>query len=472
MNRAMSFFTMMVLVAVVPGLVSAQTTNKTATAKKAGTEAASVPATVPASKTTLKLAGGADFRIRDEMKDKMPGTGVTAKKYENMVRVRSRVWGSASFDDYTLFGRMGDEFRMYTARSPKVREGVKTYDFPDEAYIDNLYFAAKNLLWDKVDLRVGRQELKYGEGRIISDGSPGDGSRSAYFDAVKGSYHVTDKTTLDAFGIYMDDYDRLAMGPYDRALETCNGYEDNEDSGAGLYLTVNEMKEFPFEMYYVWENESHAYTVNKVPYGRDFHTFGTRVMPKFSPRWSGEIEAAVQTGETDDGRDIFAYMGYGGVTYAMAPDTSYKPYVTPAIYYLSGDKDATKGDDNNWNPVFNRTTWFSVLTADQYKNYAWSNLIFPHLAGGITVLGNQKIKAYTGPLFTVADDQGGANGASDDTYKGYLSFVRYEAPLVKGFLGKNSDLNHAVQLELFAPGDYYETDDIATFFRYEVNLKF
>jgi hypothetical protein len=165
-------------------------------------------------------------------------------------------------------------------------------------------------------------------------------------------------------------------------------------------------------------------------------------------------------------------MGYGGLTYAIAPDTSYKPYVTPAIYYLSGDKDPTKGEDNNWNPVFNRTTWFSVLTADQYKNYAWSNLIFPHLAGGATIFGNQKLKAYTGPLFTVDDDQGTKNGADDDTYKGYLSFVRYEVPLVKGFLGKGSDLNHAVQIELFAPGDYYETDDLATFFRYEVNLKF
>jgi hypothetical protein len=142
------------------------------------------------------------------------------------------------------------------------------------------------------------------------------------------------------------------------------------------------------------------------------------------------------------------------------------------VLYLSGDDKPNAGDDNNWNPVFNRTTWFSVLLADQYKNYAWANLIYPHLAGGATVLGNQKVKLHTGPVLAVADDQGTKNGADDETYKGYLTFVRYEAPLWRGFLGKRSDLNHAVQLEVFEPGDYFVTDETAVFLRYELNAKF
>jgi hypothetical protein len=104
-----------------------------------------------------------------------------------------------------------------------------------------------------------------------------------------------------------DDYDRLAVGPYDRPLETYKGYEDNEDAGAGFYLTVKEIKEFPFEIYYVWENQTHTHNVGTVPYGRDFHTIGTRLMPKFTERLSGEVELAGQIGETDDGRDIFGY---------------------------------------------------------------------------------------------------------------------------------------------------------------------
>lgn len=448
----------------------AGTTNTTAAANAGSSDAATTPAA--AGKSGLKLDGGADFRFRDELKDRMPGTGVTAKPSENVFRFRSRAWGAASYEDFTVFGRVADEFRYYTMRTGKNNDGFSTYQFPDEAFIDSLYFDAKNLLNDRVDLRVGRQEMKYGDGRVISDGTAADGSRSLYFDAVKATYHVTERTALDAFGIFMDDYDPLAVGPGDRPLETANGYTDNEDSGAGLYLNVGEIKEFPFEVYYVWEDETHTHNVGKREYGRDFHTFGTRLLPKFTDRLSGEVESAVQVGETDDGRDIFAYMEYAGMTYQLAPDSPLQPSVTPAVLYLSGDKSPNSGDDNNWSPVFNRTTWFSVLMSDQYKNYAWSNLIYPNLGGGVKIFGDQKLRAFTGPVFVAEDNQGAANGPDEDSYKGYLSFVRYEAPLVRGFLGRRSDLSHAVQFEVFEPGDYYETDRTAFFLRYELNAKF
>lgn len=468
MKRLMATTGTLVFCAAVAAL--AQGNGKETAAAKAE---AKPPATVAPDKGGLKLEGGLDFRLRDELKDRMPGTGVTAKRFENMLRLRSRAWGAASYEDVTLYGRVANEFRYYTARPTKEREGIKTYEFPDEGYIDSLYLDLKNVVAERLDLRVGRQDMKFGDGRIISDGSAGDGARSAYFDALRATAHVTDKTTLDAFGIYMRDHDPLAVGPYDRALCTSGGYEDNEDSGAGLYLTVNEFKEFPFELYYVWANQTHTHNVGTREYGRDFHTVGTRLLPRFSERFSGEVELAGQAGETDDGRDIRGFMGYGGLTYQVAPESALKPTVTPALLYLSGDDNAAKGDDRNWNPVFNRTTWFSVLLSDQYKNYAWANLIYPHLAGGVTVFGKQKVKLHTGPVFAVEDDQSGNGSATDDeTYKGYLTFVRYEAPLAKGFLGKGSDLNHAVQFEVFEPGDYYTTDETACFLRYEVNAKF
>ncbi len=461
MKRLMTTLLMMVMA--VPAWVLAQEA-----AKK---EASKVPETVEKADEGLNLDGGADLRFRDEMKHEMPGTGLAAKKFENMVRLRSRVWGSASYEDYTLYGRVANEFRVYTARSGKNRDGMATYEFPDELYFDNLYFDAKNLINDRVDLRVGRQELKYGDSRIISDGSAADGSRSSYFNAVKATLHVTEKTSLDAFGIYMPDADEYAVGPYDRPMETINTtYTDNKESGAGLYLNVGEMNEFPFELYYVWKDETHSHNVGQKEYGRDFHTFGTRLLPKFSEQVSGEVELAVQTGETDDGRTICGYMGYGGLTYALAPDNALKPSITPAVLYLSGDDKPNSGADNNWNAVFNRTTWFSVLLSDQYKNCRWANLVFPHLAGGVTVLKDQKLKLYTGPVFTAVDDQ--PSNGSGDTYKGYLTCARYEAPLCKGFFGKRSDLNHAVQLEVFEPGAYYTADATAVFLRYEVNARF
>lgn len=457
MNRLMSAVMAMVMGSSVLGW-----------AQEAATKAA---AAVKQETGGLRLDGGADLRFRDEVKHELPGSGVTAKKMENMLRLRSRLWGSASYEDYTLYGRLANEFRVYTAKSGKNKVGMSTYDFPDELYLDNLYFDAKNVVEDRLDLRIGRQELKYGDGRIISDGSAADGARSAYFDAVKATLHITETSSLDAFGIYMDDTDEAAVGPYDRPMGTINTtYTDNEESGAGLYLTVGEMKEFPFELYYVWKSETHSHNGGTKECGRDFHTFGTRLLPKLSERLSAEVELAVQTGETDDGRDIFGYMGYGGVSCVIAPDSPFKPTLTPAVLYLSGDDQPNVGDDNNWNAVFNRTTWFSVLLADQYKNYRWANLIYPHLSGSVVVLKNQKLKLNMGPVFCVEDDQ--TSNGTGDTCKGYLTYARYEAPLFKGFFGKRSELLHAVQLEVFEPGNYYEADETAVFLRWEVNAKF
>ena len=457
MNRLMSTVMAMVAGASVLGWAQEASTNAAAAVKQ--------------EKGGLKLDGGGDFRFRDELKHELPGTGVAAKKYENMLRLRSRVWGSAAYEDYTLYGRVANEFRVYTAHSGKNKAGMSTYDFPDELYFDSLYFDAKNVVEDRLDLRIGRQELKYGDGRIISDGSAADGARSSYFDAVKATLHITEKTSLDAFGMYMDEYDDYAVGPYDRPVGTINTtYTDNEEAGAGLYLTVGELKELPFELYYVWKNETHSHNVGEKEYGRDVHTFGTRLLPRFSERLSAEVELAAQTGETDDGRDLFGYMGYGGVSYVIAPDSPFTPTLAPAVLYLSGENKPNEGDDNNWNAVFNRTTWFSVLLSDQYKNYRWANLVYPHLAGSVSILKNQKVKFYTGPVFCVEDDQ--ASNGTDDTYKGYLTYARYEAPLLKAFFGKRGDLSHAVQLEVFEPGDYYETDETAVFLRCEVNAKF
>jgi hypothetical protein len=451
----------------------------------AAQDTAKVPAVKQEAKNDggLKLDGGLDFRLRDEMKHELPGSGVTAKKFENLWRLRSRVWGSVGYDDYTLFGRVADEFRVYTARSGKNRvpfasskSGSGTYTFPEELYLDGLYLDARNLLYDRLDVRIGRQDMKLGEGRIISDGSAGDGARSAYFDALRATVHATEKSTLDAFFIYMESHDEWgALGPYDRPLASIGATrEDNEEKGLGLYYTSKDFKEFPFELYWIWKDETHSHDSGGRKYGRDFHTVGARLLPKFSPTLSAEVELAGQFGDTDDGRDTRAAMFYAGLPWVALPDHSTKFTVTPAVLYLSGDdktsqsQTAASGTDNNWNAVFNRTVWFSTLMGDQYTNYRWANLIYPHFQFSAILTPKQKINLQLGPVFAEESDQ----AATDSTYKGFFGYARYEGSLVKGFLTKRGDINHAIQLEVFEPGDYFTTDKTAVFIRWELNAKF
>ena len=68
-------------------------------------------------KTGLSAKAGADARFRYDFKDNAPKfqnnkTAATATdpqdtKYQDYYRLRTRVWGKASYEDYTLFGRVG-----------------------------------------------------------------------------------------------------------------------------------------------------------------------------------------------------------------------------------------------------------------------------------------------------------------------------------------------------------------------------
>ena len=68
--------------------------------------------------------------------------------------------------------------------------------------MDNLY-----VNWDRpagfpVSFRVGRQDLTYGRGFVILDGTPLDGSRSVYSDAAKMTIHADPiRTDLDLFAV-------------------------------------------------------------------------------------------------------------------------------------------------------------------------------------------------------------------------------------------------------------------------------
>lgn len=414
----------------------------------------------------LKLNAGADLRFRYDYKDNAPSSGGKINTtYQDYYRLRTRVWGEAKVENVTLFGRLANEFRDY-------HNAPQQYDFPDELFIDALYVDVSGAFDDLVDLRVGRQELKYGEGRIISDGSAGDGSRSTYFDAVRTSYHVSEKSTLDVFGIYQRPEDDWTLGNEAYDLTSLTGGENNDltESAVGLYLTLAEKKEFPVELYYIWKDESRYYNKGdrskRVP-GRDFSTAGTRLTPELNERFTAEFEGATQFGETDDGRDILGFLGYAGLLYKVAPDHAWRPTVKGGLLYLSGDEHAKTGDDTNWNPVFNRTTWFSELASGQYSKYYWTNLLYPHLELGAVPAKAQKVTLEAGPMFAAENDT-----AQDDSYRGLLGVAKYQFPLLKGFFRKESEVKGTVLGEVFDAGDYYADAETGYYLRFELAAKF
>ena len=444
-------------------------------------------AAVADKKTGLDFDAGADFRLRYEFKDNWMSSGknTISGEYEDYYRMRTRVWGKASYgEDFDVYMRVANEFRGYDSPS---KADIDKNKFPDEAFIDNLYFDFNNI-GDRVDLRLGRQDITEGAGRVISDGTPGDGSRSAYFNAIMAKVKMLDKSAVDLMGTWNPYRDDATLGnPYNAydltKIKSGSPYSKMDEKGLMAYLHYNEIKDLPMEFYWIWKQEDRFFdSAGKRYPGRDFHTLGTRLMPKITDKLSGEVEAAVQVGNVDSeagmaDRDIFAYMGYGGLTYAEK-EVFGKPKLTGALLYLSGDKDSyyqTKdgSTDNGWNPVFNRTDKLSVLCANMYDTFRWSNLIYPHLQASVEPYTKNVVSLQTGPMFAAEKD----NGATSD-YRGFFTQLRYDFPILSKIFGKRGELTGAVVGETLVYGDYYQhetatvNEDVAYFARFELNGKF
>lgn len=374
-----------------------------------------------------------------------------------------------------MFLKLGNEFRNYRNSSNDDKQ-----KFPDELFLDNLY-----LEWagDVYGARIGRQEVKLGSGRLFADGTPGDGSRSSFFDGVLLSRKFGEeaKSKVELLGTwnhYRNDLNigSTEAGVYDMTgFKSGNPYSKMDEAALAAYFTVNEYTQIPLEIYWVWKMEEDL-LINEDKYpGRDFHTVGFRVIPKLNDWLSAEVESACQFGAIDsmtgfESRDISAGMVYAGLTGKTSDGTPWKPSLTLATLYLSGDEDSyyktTDGStDSGWNPVFNRTPWVSEIGLGMYDGARWSNLIYPHAEAVVQPFEGHKVTLTCGPMYTAAKD----NDASD-RFRGLLAKAKYYFPLpeVAGI-----KMDGTILGEVLDYGDYYDAkEDYATFLRLEVTAKF
>ncbi len=429
----------------------------------------------------LEWDAGADLRVRHELHDNVPQSVGGVSGNQSYLRIRPRVWGEVKNEDFKLYLRLTDEFREYF--NPRTSRNAQ---FPDEVIVDNLYLDVYDLFGDRVDLRIGRQDFigpqgpTYGAGRILMDGTPGDGSRTAFMDAIKATIKFDEKNTLDLLAIYNNPENELSWGhtkgangasPKEKQL-TYNvpGSTDMAEYGGGLYFKSREYTEFPFELYYLFKRETKArFRGARLP-GRDTHTLGARFMPKLTETISAELEGAAQVGEKDGGTAVSGYMGYAGLTYKPEVE-SCKPFLTAACYYLSGDRNRGINDnDSAWNPLWARWPQYSEMYPYHDRGVCyWSNLIYPNITVGSRFAKGHKVSANVGPMYAAVED--GLGGGNGDLY-GWFGMVRYDFPLLNMIFGNRGDLTGHVTAEVLDPGDYYTSDTVAYFLRWEVIAKF
>lgn len=451
---------------------------------RAVTSIALVLATLCAS-AEVSFDMGADLRVRQEIYDNVPGrpggglnsTSVRGK-YTNRMRFRPRVWGEIKFEDrLRVYTRLTDEFRW------NVQPNLRSRSFPDEVFLDNLYVDGKGFFDGFLDFTVGRQDVMnlYGLEHIFQDATPNDGSRSLYADMIRFTLHCTEESTLDFFALYLSDENNLRWGESTSdnrsivGLGESGAEPDRDEWGAGTVWSSNFGEALPYQLYLMHKNTA-SYRVkgSKRPSTRR-ETLGVKITPRLTDEWSLQFDGIGQIGENGSGDTLYGSSAYAGVKWKSASAGSVKPFASAGFLFMSGSKDTkeTYGGHGAWDPMWSRSVRYSeiFLGGTHYATCWWSNMYYARLEAGIDLGARHNLTWSSGPMFAAAQDR---LGGADGSYKGYLNTLHYNFPLILADKdkGERFEVFGHLHLELFNPGDYFETSRPAWFIRWQVEFKF
>ena len=441
-----------------------------------------------AAKAEIEFDAGADLRIRQEMMKNVPGLpgGGLIGPYPrtgfiNHMRFRPRVWGQVSGItesevEWRLFARLADEFRW----CPEPHRD--THTFPDEVIPDNLFVEGKGLFDGLLDLKIGRQDLyNYcGLDHIFYDGTPGDGSRTIYSDMAAFKFHVDEVSTIDLFGLYNFDESDVRWGT-DRSKHASltglgGGAEpDMDDWGIGAIWGSKLTEWLPYQLFVLQKNTHEFYRGGVEHPWTQREVVGTKVMPQLDEEWSLQFEAMGQVGCNGDHDTLSGWSSYAGVNWKSSTESTIKPFGSLGYHFMSGDENAADEDGGHsaWDPLWYRGINDSeMFLYGTYYGPGWcSNMHFLRLRAGLEFSRAHRITAYAGPMFAAAKD---GLGGDDGAFKGFISQFKYDFPLwlADKKKGERFEVVGHVLAEFFNPGDYFETDKPAFFFRWQVEFRF
>ncbi len=230
-----------------------------------------------------------------------------------------------------------NEFRHYFAPT------TKDFTF-DEIFFDQLYLRWRNERLLPGTLTVGRQNMIFGEGFILLDGSPLDGSRHISFNAARYDWQINAANKLTLFYLDQDNIDDALPIFHDQERQLV----ERPEEGFGAYFTT-EIQKAKAELYLIRKNIKPS---RFRPRSGHITTSGVRYVAPASERVQTTVEAAYQLGK-DGSHDRSAFGGYGYLTYK----TDWANYLPRSIQvgavYLAGD-DPDTDDIEGWEPMFGR----------------------------------------------------------------------------------------------------------------------
>jgi hypothetical protein len=497
-------------------IASAQSTQTTAAAP-----APAPPALSPTEQTIKDIKNpaswmtwGADLRVRDEYFNNMLTLNQNAALHEqNMIRVRARLWTSITpVENLSLNARLTDEAREWTKKAgytPYRADGYVPGTGPStgrtgwdwrEGVFDNLNAEYKNIGGLPLMIKVGRQDYipgrdsLAGDGWLISDGTPQDGSWTYFLDSARAAYELKDlNTKVEVMGLIQCAEDNAwlpTINPQNYLLT------DQNEKGAVFQVANSSIKAANLAGYFVYKNDRRINDFfvapgQSAPPGdnADIYTLGARVNGMLDDHWGYWLVGAYQFGRKADPRvqypadtagsldyrDLSAYGVNSRVSYLFKDELNNK--LDLSFELLSGD-DPGSGNDEMFDSLWGRWPRWSEIGLYSYA--------------AETRIGQQANLIRLGPTWTVNPTKPMTFSAS------YYALFAMEGIATRGatplFAG-NSDLPNSGRFrghfasamleyrfnphmkahlwgEFLFPGDYYSNHEMITFLRGQIEFTF
>jgi len=423
---------------------------------------------------------GFDQRMREVYANNFITLSKDAVGHEKLfTRQRSRLWNNFTLnEDVKVNTRLVWEWRIWCKSNEGSLANPSSVEW-DEALFDHLNVEYNNAFGMPLDLKVGRQDVIFGNGWLVLDGTPLDGSRTIFFDAARATYRLEDyDTTVDLVYIEQESESDQFIEPFN---DQDRGLHEQDERGVILYVTNKSLEKTQIDGYYIFKHDELADSpaANFPPFWAhesDIHTLGARTVHSFDDHWQGRAEFAQQMGEQDDAT-LCAFGFNSRLTYSALDNWNNKLRV--GYEYLSGD-DPSTGTDEGFDPLWARWPQWSELYIYTYLTETriaeTSNL--HRIQFGWDADPTEKIhlcNEYN--LLWAAENAGGnpiAGGIAPNGGHSGSGKFRGQLLATKLIYKFTPHLSGHLWGEYFFPGNFYTDDrnDPAVFLRYELMLTF
>lgn len=319
---------------------------------------------------------GANIRIYQEFRENNFDKSTKSLKDEDFLRLSTSLWGCYDFNsNLSGYIKLSNESKYYLDSPSSDNRYLKW----DDVFIENLFLDLKNVAGLPVDLKAGRQDITYGEGFVVYDGTASDRDRSIYFNSIKTTWRIAQEHSIDLVYINDPKTDKFLPTLYS-ADNTGSQYQEHkrileasDEQGVVVYSKNTIAKGINLEPYYIYKKEGRISA--SIP-ELDLHTIGSRaVYDRDGWRLSGEL--AGQFGEYGGGRDRSGYGAYLSVRRTLE-DALWRPAFELTYANLSGDNPNTASHEG-WDPVFSRWVWLLKFYSPHYltetgSSSYWTNL--------------------------------------------------------------------------------------------------